>query len=86
MKALNSASDRSPPASVWFVEMNDSAPPVVRASVDPGVVADFLPVPRDLSLKASWVAARGQVGPERSTRQDGDASSNPVRLDRRYAA
>src|SRR3954463_14814354 len=43
MKALNSASDRSPPASVWLVEMNDSTPPVVRASVAPGVVADLRP-------------------------------------------
>jgi hypothetical protein len=50
MKALNSASDRSPPASVWLVVMNDRTPPIVRSSVAPGVVADLRPSRNEYSM------------------------------------
>jgi hypothetical protein len=43
MNAFHSASDRSPPASVWLVVMCARIPAVVRSGEEPGVVVDFLP-------------------------------------------
>jgi hypothetical protein len=85
MKALNSASDRSPPASVWLLEMNDSAPPVVRRSVAPVVSADLRPSRNDSSmsfacsppaLRACSGQSAGTPGTRRRSEPD---ASNGVR-------
>jgi hypothetical protein len=79
MKALNSASLRSPPASVWLLVMNDSTPPVVRSSVAPGVVADLRPSRNvsSMSFACSIPLLRACRGHSAGDAWNPDASSDP---------